>query len=72
MEHIIDALHCWTEAIGFADVAKKEPQPLIANGVTHIVLLFLVPTEHADFRNVGTQVTLDYSIPKRSGATRNE
>ena len=40
--------------------------------MTHVILLFLITTENADFPNVGIQKTLQYHVTEGTGAACNQ
>ena len=67
MKHVIDAAHRGQKAARLPNVAEKELQPLVAQGVPHIVLFLLVPAEDADFGYVRLQVAPDHGVAKSAG-----
>ena len=54
MKNVIDAVHWGQKAARLPDVAEKELQALVAEGVPHVVLFLLVPDEDADLSYVGS------------------
>ncbi|MNG28390.1 hypothetical protein D3C84_1136420 [compost metagenome] len=53
-------------------VADIELQLAIGIALAHVILLFLITAEYANFCNIRIEKTLEHRITKRAGAARNK
>src|ERR1017187_7932891 len=72
MKYVIDTAHRSKKAPRLANVAEKELDPLIAQGVPHILLFLFVPAEDADLGNFGFEIPANDGIAKGAGPARNQ
>ena len=78
MENVIDALHGVFEGALVADVTYVEFNLVRHFGhaglevVAHVVLLFLVAGEDADFADVGAQEPVQDGVAETAGASGDE
>ena len=69
---VVHSSHRTVNCLTIADVADVEFDLRILKFMPHVVLLFLVARENADFFDIGIQEATQHSVAERPGSTGNE
>ncbi|MNP64351.1 hypothetical protein D3C76_1598390 [compost metagenome] len=72
MKNIIYSTSSVEHTLEISDVANIKLQLGVCVFFTHVILLFLVSAEHADFFDIGIEKPFQHSITKRPGATGDQ
>ncbi|MNV92201.1 hypothetical protein D3C71_1867720 [compost metagenome] len=70
MEDVVHSAHGGTYAARIANVADIELELGMVVALAHVILLFLVSAENANFRYVGMEKAFEDGIAKRSRPSR--
>ncbi|MOA35614.1 hypothetical protein D3C78_1570810 [compost metagenome] len=72
VEHIVHTAHCLLDAARVAHITDVELELGAVVALAHVVLLFLVATEDADFSDICVEKALEDGVAERAGASSNK
>jgi hypothetical protein len=70
VKYEVDASSSVNDRLKITHVPDKKPQPLVAENLAHVVLLFLIPTENPNLGEIRMDEATQDRVTERSGATR--